>query len=986
MESRKSLRNLADSIRSLLGLKTHLTSTWADSVCNIIKDLPSEEPFNDYHLRNLNLKTDSFENKDNDDLGTDVLKIQDDLAALYADLNTLNSCRRQALNDYLDLKGNIRVFCRIRPITEGEKFGSLRPVVAADSCNVVLRLSESKTKHYCFDKVFHPHSSQVEPDYVVLVTEKLTAEVFSEVEPVIKSAVDGYNACIFAYGQTGTGKTFTMEGQPDCPGIVPLAIEALFKQAADSCHSFHFTFSMLEIYMGNLRDLLIPQTAKSTDSVAQCLSVQKDPRGGIEIDNLVTIRVSDFNQAKRLYGLGSRFRSTASTNSNETSSRSHCLTRISMTCFDAPERRRETNKLWMVDLGGSERVLKTKAWGKRLDEGKAINLSLSALGDVINALQRRKSHVPYRNSKLTQVLTDSLGEDSKTLMVVHISPKEEDLCETVCSLGFAARVRSVHLGNVESIEGRAKKEVAMAQLLQRVQQLEYESQDVRNDIKKLKERLHQLTRTEPSPHERVEDQYLSERLPQCKESEERFNIDTAGSFPAKLPRFMRPTICSKKKSGLDQPVEKWMRKRDSNHKMRKRSSSVRAESVTFPLKGISDCGSECGISRTSCLTDYETEYSNNASECEIKMVALPEQKKHQRILAPLKPPFSHESSKKYENGETNKVESSKGLLVNNWLHRLKTEPANALTNGSRRIPAIPLPQKKDRSFEHSTVCKLNFNEMSNIMYSRQEFNNEQLEKLTILEKIRSSVEDLAIDRMQYSSDDTVKKKLGSASVSSCRVEEAINLQEGLDTNSSCCTTIDDAYSGVIHRKDIVMETEWSGQRSSDDSADIMLNVFTTNGLEFCDHTSSTNENICSINQNEKSELEAEYENLPLEVSNEIVAKRISVIEQKDQVEAPTLDEHITAREKGKEDFCDSQNLEVLATACLLDMKSRRALFMNVKAVDEKNYIEISEEQKCPTGMLDLIRSKVQTICASTLLGLGVQNLGLGHDFFDGLML
>ncbi|KAK9156508.1 hypothetical protein Scep_003082 [Stephania cephalantha] len=538
-------------------------------------------------------------------------------------------------------------------------------------------------------------------------------------------------------------------------------------------------------------------------------------------------------------------------------------------------------------------------------------------------------------------------------MVVHISPKEEDLCETVCSLGFATRVRSVHLGN-EDKEVRAKKEVAMAQLLQRVQQLEYESQDVRKDIKKLKERLHdQLTGTEPSPRERMEVQYLSERLPQCKEREERVNVDTAGSFPAKLPRFMRPTICSTKKASLDQPAAEWVRKR---------SSSVRAESVTFPLKAISDCGSECSISRTSCLTDYETEYGNNASECEIKMVALPQQKKPQR---------------------TNKGESSKGLLVNNWLHdRQKTEPANALTNTSGRTPAIPPSQKKDRSFEHSTVRQLNFNGMSNKISSREEFNNGKLEKLTTLEKIRSSVEDLAIDRMQCSSDDAVKKKLGSASVSSFSVEEALDLQEGLDANSSCCgTSIDNAYSGVIHQKNIVMETKWIeiDRRTSDDSADIvMLNDFTTNDLECCDRISVTNENICSTNQKGKSELEAEYENFP--------PKRISVIEQKDQVEAPASDEHITAREKGKGDFRDSHNVEVLAMACLHDMKSRRALFMNVKAADEKNYIEISEEQKCPTGILDLIGHKVQTICASTLLGLGVQNLGLGHDFFDGLVL
>lgn len=233
--------------------------------------------------------------------------------------------------------------------------------------------------------------------------------MFTEVEPIIKSVIDGYNACIFAYGQTGTGKTFTMEGSADTTGIVPRAIEALFKQAVDCNHAFLISFSMLEIYMGHLKDLLVPKPTKATDPMPPCLSIQTDPKGGIEIDNLVAIKVNDFNQALRLYRLGCRFRTTASTNSNLTSSRSHCMIRVAITCFDAAERRRETNKLWLVDLGGSERVLKTKAWGKRLDEGKAINLSLSALGDVISSLQRKRHHIPYRNSKLTQVLKDSLG-------------------------------------------------------------------------------------------------------------------------------------------------------------------------------------------------------------------------------------------------------------------------------------------------------------------------------------------------------------------------------------------------------------------------------------------------------------------------------------------------------------------------------------------------------------------------------------------------
>ncbi|KAJ6427888.1 hypothetical protein OIU84_023316 [Salix udensis] len=435
MDSGKSIRNLAVSLHSLLGLKTHLTSNWVKSISDIIKTLPSEKSVD---MQPTNSDTDDDDDGDGDD--DSVSKIKDELTFLTNYINQLNIKRRQILHEFLDLKGNIRVFCRIRPITGGENFGHLRPVVASNSNEVVLKLMDNKTKSYNFDQVFHPGSSQ--------------DQVFTEVEPIIKSVIDGYNACIFAYGQTGTGKTFTMEGSADTPGIVPRAIEALFKQAVDCNHAFLISFSMLEIYMGNLKDLLVPKPTKVTDPMAPCLSIQADPKGEIVIGNLVAIEVNDFNQALRLYRLGCRLRTTASTNSNLTSSRSHCMIRVAITCFDAAERRRETNKLWLVDLGGSERVLKTKASGKRLDEGKAINLSLSALGDVISSLQRKRHHIPYRNSKLTQVLKDSLGDDSKTIMLVHVSPKEEDLCETICSLNFATRAKSVHLGNEDTTVSR----------------------------------------------------------------------------------------------------------------------------------------------------------------------------------------------------------------------------------------------------------------------------------------------------------------------------------------------------------------------------------------------------------------------------------------------------------------------------------------------------------------------------------------------------
>lgn len=239
-----------------------------------------------------------------------VLKIQGELDSLDARMSHLNSLRRETLNHYLDLKGNIRVFCRVRAFLQDERCSHAKSVITTDSSDLLLKVAENKSKRYNFDKVFHPHCTQ--------------DEVFSEIEPVIRSALDGYNVCFFAYGQTGTGKTYTMEGKPDCPGIVPRGIEALFRQALESNCEFLFTFSMLEIYMGHLKDLLVHQNRNPRVAKPPCLSIQTDPSGGIEIENLVATTVSDLEQAKRLYKLGSRSRTTASTMSNPTSSRSHC--------------------------------------------------------------------------------------------------------------------------------------------------------------------------------------------------------------------------------------------------------------------------------------------------------------------------------------------------------------------------------------------------------------------------------------------------------------------------------------------------------------------------------------------------------------------------------------------------------------------------------------------------------------------------------------
>ncbi|KAK1429039.1 hypothetical protein QVD17_11238 [Tagetes erecta] len=589
--TKKSFRSLSETIHSLLGFKNETNSTWANTVCDIIKSLPSTADYeNDYD--------DSFHGPDHDLDEVIISNIHDELATLNEEVSRLNAQRRQLLNEFLQMKGNIRVFCRIRPTVNGEKFGHQRPVVPVDSNGILINFAENKRKLYNFDMVLHPGSTQ--------------DEVFSEIEPVIKSALDGYNVCILAYGQTGTGKTFTMEGNPDCPGVVPRTIEALFKQAADSNHKYLFSFSMLEIYLGQLKDLLIPHARKTTDPLPPCLTIQTDPNGGIVIDNLVAIQVSNFNHAISLYRLGSQLRSTASTNSNKVSSRSHCMIRVSMTCSDATERRKLTNKIWMVDLGGSERVLKTKAWGRRFEEGKAINLSLSALGDVINALQRKNSHIPYRNSKLTQVLKDSLGEDSKTLMLVHVSPKEEDICETVCSLNFALRLRSIHLGKTEPNETRVMREEAMTKLQHKMQEIENNRNTFIKQIKKLTQKLDSLTKTSTHPNDKLDDLPSSSSL---KAPQNPSQITITPKSSSKIPRFMKPTICSTRKSGTSNQTPY---KKNIRPSRRKQLPLSRAESVNFPLKNMTESYSGSSISRASCLVgfnDDELDFSSvNESE------------------------------------------------------------------------------------------------------------------------------------------------------------------------------------------------------------------------------------------------------------------------------------------------------------------------------------------------------------------------------------
>nr|XP_029494561.1 kinesin-like protein KIFC3 isoform X2 [Oncorhynchus nerka] len=339
--------------------------------------------------------------------------------------------RKKCHNELVRIKGNIRVFCRVRPVCRGEH-DSAENMVSFDPDDDALLYLSNKVKLMTFelDKVFHPQATQ--------------EEVFQEVQSLVTSCIDGFNVCIFAYGQTGSGKTYTMEGVAKDPGINQRALRLLFSEVTEKAPDWDFkiTVSMVEIYNETLRNLLGDIQGEKLD-----IKMNPDGSGQLYVPGLTEFTVQSPEDINRVFELGHMNRATACTNLNEHSSRSHALLIITVAGVNTSTGHRTQGKLNLVDLAGSERIAKSGAEGSRLREAQCINKSLSALGDVINALRSRHSHVPFRNSRLTYLLSDSLSGDSKTLMMVQVSPLVSNMSESVCSLKFAQRVRTIELGN-----------------------------------------------------------------------------------------------------------------------------------------------------------------------------------------------------------------------------------------------------------------------------------------------------------------------------------------------------------------------------------------------------------------------------------------------------------------------------------------------------------------------------------------------------------
>ncbi|XP_030443942.1 kinesin-like protein KIN-14N [Syzygium oleosum] len=355
--------------------------------------------------------------------------------------------RKKLHNTILELKGNIRVFCRVRPLLPDESSSEAKVISYPTSMEALGRgidLVQNGQKYpFTFDKVFMPDSSQ--------------EDVFVEISQLVQSALDGYKVCIFAYGQTGSGKTYTMMGTPghvDEKGLIPRSLEQIF-QTKQSLQSqgwkYELQVSMLEIYNESIRDLL-PSNRSSIDSTrtenvnAKQYAIKHDANGNTHVSDLTVVDVRSSREVSYLLNHAAHSRSVGKTQMNEHSSRSHFVFTLRISGVNESTEQQVQGVLNLIDLAGSERLSKSGSTGDRLKETQAINKSLSSLSDVIFALAKKEEHVPFRNSKLTYLLQPCLGGDSKTLMFVNLSPDPSSAGESLCSLRFAARVNACEIG------------------------------------------------------------------------------------------------------------------------------------------------------------------------------------------------------------------------------------------------------------------------------------------------------------------------------------------------------------------------------------------------------------------------------------------------------------------------------------------------------------------------------------------------------------
>lgn len=354
----------------------------------------------------------------------------------------------------------IKVYPRIRPMSDTERECKAHNVLDVGETTISLKNMNS-VKKYSFDHVFHNNTTQQELYDIV-------------VSPMIYEVLNGFSCTVFAYGQTGTGKTFTMAGgspEESCwkqdrrAGVIPRALAQLFELLAE--REANVRVSYIELYNEEIIDLLSDEDPTSR---IRLYDDQKQ-KGSVIIQGAEEVTVRDKNEVYALLDKGMCKRQTATTLMNVSSSRSHTVFIITVHSREvsAGEEMVKIGKLYLVDLAGSENIAKSGATEKRARETAMINQSLLTLGRVIHALIGNNSHVPYRESKLTRILQDSLGGRSKTSLIITVSPASNNLEETINTLEYGSRARNIH--NRPEVNQRMSKTLLITSYVEEIEKL-----------------------------------------------------------------------------------------------------------------------------------------------------------------------------------------------------------------------------------------------------------------------------------------------------------------------------------------------------------------------------------------------------------------------------------------------------------------------------------------------------------------------------------
>eukprot|EP00826_Nyctotherus_ovalis_P000843 TRINITY_DN10057_c0_g3_i2.p1 TRINITY_DN10057_c0_g3~~TRINITY_DN10057_c0_g3_i2.p1 ORF type:complete len:865 (-),score=328.92 TRINITY_DN10057_c0_g3_i2:560-3154(-) len=418
---------------------------------------------------------------------------------------------------------NVRVVCRVRPFNAKEqamlettrydaKGNKLRESCTEfndnDTTSIVVytqveKLDKSNTDPY------EKHSFNFDYVFNLGTEQKKVYEVAGK--PIVESVLEGFNGTILTYGQTSSGKTFTMQGDLDSEhykGIIPRMVDTVFEKIAQASESMEFMVkaSMLEIYNEKIRDLLDPSKNN--------LNVREEKQKGIYVDGLTEKPIGNENEVYDLMKLGNDNRAVGVTNMNAQSSRSHSIFYLLVTMSDTENCSCKTGKLYLVDLAGSEMISKTGAKGQTLEEAKGINKSLTMLGRVINALTDGKSQfIPYRDSKLTRILQEALGGNSKTCLIITASPSMYNAAETLSTCRFGMRAKSI------KNNAKINKQLTVAELKVIVAKIEKELDIKGKRVFQLENLIMQLGGTIPPDDENLKDLMESESTASEKSQE-----------------------------------------------------------------------------------------------------------------------------------------------------------------------------------------------------------------------------------------------------------------------------------------------------------------------------------------------------------------------------------------------------------------------------------------------------------------------------------